>query len=239
LAVLIVDIGNTLTKVGVYHEEKLLETLTSDFDPHLFLSECIQKFNIETLFISSVREEAVLAEHLNKLQVNFDFLNQKTRLPVKNLYETPKTLGKDRLAAVIGAWALNQGNEALIVDAGTCITYDWLNNENAYVGGNISPGLHMRLEAMHHFTHRLPLAELKDVIRIFAKSTDEALSNGVAVGVLAEIKFYMNALNSNAALFLTGGAGKWISNQLDIKHNYDPTLVIKGLYELYRYNNKN
>ncbi|HKK88283.1 MAG TPA: type III pantothenate kinase [Saprospiraceae bacterium] len=236
MAVLIVDIGNTRTKIGVFEGGSLRDLINTDDAPESALEECFSQWKVEELFISTVRANEILKRYLNKKGVSFELLDHRTRLPLTMDYSTPETLGKDRIAAVTGAWHLSGGSNLLVIDAGTCITYDWVSERGKYLGGNIAPGLHMRLQAMHDLTHSLPLAKSTDLDGLQGKSTNEALYYGGAYGVLAEVDFYHRKTDwDHFELYLTGGAGEWISEQLQVPHHYEKDLVIKGLYEIYSF----
>lgn len=142
-------------------------------------------------------------------EISVIVIDENTLLPIQNNYKTPKTLGKDRLAAVIGAFFLEKAaikQPTLIIDAGTCITFDFINTESkikgVYEGGSISLGLQMRFKALNHFTAKLPLFEPNEVLPTpIGKSTEEAMQSGVQFGLLSEIKgiidFYQNQISIN------------------------------------------
>ncbi len=238
MAVLIVDIGNTRTKIGVFESGSLRELMNTDEAPEAALEECFSQWRVEELFISTVRANEILKRYLNKKGVPFEMLDHRTHLPLTLDYRTPETLGRDRIAAIVGAWHLSGGSHLLVVDAGTCITYDWVSERASYLGGNIAPGLDMRLQAMHNLTYSLPLAGTSELKGLQGKSTDEALYYGSAYGILAELEYYWRETEwDQFQLYLTGGGGKWISEQLHLPHHYEKDLVIKGLYEIYSFNN--
>ena len=238
MAVLIVDIGNTRTKIGVFQDGSLAALINSDDAPESAIEECFNDWAVKELFISTVRANEVLKRYLNKRGVPFEFLDHRTSLPLTLDYQTPETLGRDRIAAVVGAWHLSGGANALVIDAGTCITYDWVSEKGVYLGGNIAPGLTMRIQAMHEFTFRLPIAKPTEMRGLQGKSTNEALYYGGAYGVIAEAEYYHRQTCWDAfEMYLTGGAGKWLSEQLELPHHYEKDLVIKGLYEIFAFNN--
>jgi len=123
------------------------------------------------------------------LQQNFETLielDANTPLPIENCYQTKQTLGKDRIAAVVGAFKVYPNSNILVIDAGTAITYDFINDMGQYLGGNISPGLEMRFKALHQFTGKLPLVRQSDFTNLFGRSTEEAIRAGVQHGIVHE-----------------------------------------------------
>ena len=162
-------------------------------------------------------------------------LDENTPLPIKNLYETPATLGKDRLAAAVGARAIFPGKNVLSIDAGTCITYDFLTKDGEYLGGSISPGIRMRFRAMHAFTGRLPLVEPEDFTGLIGKTTAESLLSGVINGVCEEIKGLIARYNEqyeDLTAVITGGDHEYLHNKLKINIFAVPDLVLPGLNEI-------
>src|SRR5690606_17760540 len=121
-------------------------------------------------------------------KVEILFLNEHIPLPIKNLYQTPATLGKDRLAAVCGAAAIFPGDACLVIDAGTCITFDYINENKEYLVGSISPGLTMRLQALNRFTDMLPLTEKRDFFDMTGSNTEECILSGAIQGIIGEIR---------------------------------------------------
>jgi type III pantothenate kinase len=165
-------------------------------------SKLIIKSNLDT------KEFATDSEAISVVVVVM-VLDENTPLPIQNNYKTPKTLGKDRLAAVIGAYFLEKQTikqPTLVIDAGTCITFDFINTESKikgiYEGGSISLGLQMRFKALNQFTAKLPLFEPNEKLPTpIGKSTEEAMQSGVQFGLLSEIKgiidFYQNQISIN------------------------------------------
>jgi type III pantothenate kinase len=154
---LILDFGNTQLKYGVFEENNLKQQgIVADVDA---LEKLVAELKPENVAISSVSLPA--EEVLKRVGVTGKkvVLTHETKLPIINLYETPETLGKDRLAAVLGAYYLFPKTDCLVIDAGTCITYDFLDASGNYHGGLIVPGLKMKFKAMHTFTSRLPFLE--------------------------------------------------------------------------------
>lgn len=194
------------------------------------------------IILSNVAD-AVRPEVQEPLQHHFRFfeLHPTTPIPISNQYETPETLGKDRLAAVVGAYALFPGQHCLIVDAGTCITYDWLTKAGAYLGGNIAPGLSMRLQAMHRFTARLPEVGSREEADLIGRSTETAMRNGAQEGIRHEIEGYRQwsvAHLGAIRVLLTGGDAVFLANKLKSEIFVNQHLVLLGLNKILEYNVK-
>ena len=239
---LVIDIGNTRVKAGVFRNGELQYRETREnwgIDDLLALAT---NHNVENVILSTVA--AAVAVQLGKVLASHFFfleLNAATPLPIANHYRTPDTLGKDRLAAVVGAYSLFPGQACLVVDAGTCITYDLLSSEGAYLGGNIAPGIAMRLKAMHAFTARLPLVEQGPMGNWVGDSTETALRNGGQLGALLEAEGYLSYCRSRfgalRAIFTGGDADFFVKNlksEIFVNHN----LVLIGLDQILNYNVK-
>ena len=173
---LIIDIGNTIAKMAVFDGGRIVEVV---YDSNLTLErlpEVCRTYTIEKAIVATVIDlsREVLSQ-LEDMAVPILWLNEKTSLPVENLYETPRTLGYDRMAAVVGANEQFPGRDILVIDAGTCITYEFVDAAARYHGGNISPGLQMRFKALHQFTGRLPMVALEGRMVPMGKDTDICL----------------------------------------------------------------
>ncbi len=150
---LIIDIGNTVAKIAVFKDKDIVEVFYDSNQTLESLPDIYAKYTVGKAIVATVIDlnEKVLAQ-LARLPVPVLWLNEKTPLPVENLYETPRTLGYDRMAAVVGAYEQFPGKNMLVIDAGTCITYEFVDAAGRYHGGNISPGVQMRFKALHEFT---------------------------------------------------------------------------------------
>ena len=201
---LIIDIGNTVAKIAVFKDKDIVEILYDSNQTLECLSDICAKYAVEKAIVATVIDlnERVLAQ-LKSLPVSLLWLNEKTLLPVENLYETPETLGYDRMAAVVGAYEQFPGKDILVIDAGTCITYEFIDAAGRYHGGNISPGVQMRFRALHEFTGRLPLV-LREGRRLpLGSDTDTAMREGVLKGMEYEISGYITVMKQT----LTVGVG--------------------------------
>lgn len=166
-------------------------------------------------------------------------LNSQTPLPIKNLYQTPETLGSDRIAGAAGAYALFPNRNILIVDAGTAIKYDFINLRGEYLGGSIAPGLDLKFKALHHFTGKLPLLEKNHQFEMSGSSTTHAIISGVMYGTLLEIQGFIDGYqkqNGEIQVIITGGDHSYFADRLKGTIFAEPNLVLKGLYEILKYN---
>ncbi|WP_316801174.1 type III pantothenate kinase [Pedobacter frigidisoli] len=235
-----IDIGNSSAKVAIFKHREVVHHQRLTKLGILDLAQLIEKFSPQKSIISSVNQEIKpLEEYLKKHTLYTRFSTQLSN-GVENKYLTPATLGLDRWAAVLAAHSLYPNSASLVVDAGTCITYDLLGSSKAYFGGSISPGISMRFKAMHEFTGRLPLVEWSERDQIEAGTdTTSAMKNGVLQGVINEIEGFIalnNRKESTLKVILTGGDAKFLYKQLQNsifapQIINDPYLVLKGLNE--------
>lgn len=232
------DIGNTRTKLGRFSSEgELLEM--SKFGPEKWeeITAYLTNHGAGNLIYSSVANEPpskwIAAWHAEKYQVWS--LTSTGPLPFESRYQTMQTIGKDRLAALAGAMVLYPGQHCLVVDAGTCITSDLLTNDGVFQGGNISPGLRMRLKAMHQQTARLPLIELATLESNLGLTTETALRNGGQGGGVYELEGLFQRLAAKWTplnVVLTGGDAPMIAQHTELTCNLQPNLVHYGLHKI-------
>jgi type III pantothenate kinase len=238
---LIFDIGNTSTKMAVFDGWEIITVFRSiDFSCEK-LEKKLSPYRIEKAIISSVK--AIPEFILDLLSVNIPFvhiLSHKSKFPFKIEYETPETLGSDRIAAVAGAYNVYPGAEILVIDAGTAITFDYLSG-NSYKGGNISPGLGMRFKALNKFTGKLPLVNPISDYSFPGNNTTDAITAGVITGMIYEINEYIRTFekkHSDSKVILTGGDGVFLNDKIDHLYVYMPDLVIDGLNFILEHNAK-
>jgi len=238
---LAIDIGNTHVKAGWFEKHHLVKV-----QPRTsleLLAAQIRQHPPERSIVSSVSS---FTEELREIIPNsnrFVVLDGTTPLPFQNTYRTPTTLGTDRIAAVAGAYAQFPNRNVLVIDAGTCITYDLLTGEGRYVGGSISPGLRMRWQAMHTFTSRLPLVSVDSPvasknISFIGQSTKAGLKSGGLVGMAAEIdQIIRRYADKFAALQVVtcGGDIEYLQPWISSEHTYVPELVLIGLNSIVQY----
>lgn len=237
---LVIDIGNTAAKIAVFEGEELKEIAYSPNHSLEALKEISEKYPLTQGIIASVVTlTSEMLQHLRMLNIRLIQLTSETPIPVNNLYKTPKTLGADRLAAVIAAHTLSPQHDALVIDAGTCITYDYIDANGNYLGGNISPGISMRLKAMHAFTDKLPLITIEGEIPSWGNCTETAIRAGAIQGVQMEIEGYIQSArqkNPHLFVFLTGGDSFYFDTPRKNSIFADKFLVLKGLNRILNYN---
>jgi type III pantothenate kinase len=236
---LVVDIGNTSAKLAIFEERKKLSASRIKDLSCEELEKELSDYNIDRAIISSVRKLPAFITDLLFTNIPYvHVLSHKSNLPFRIDYETPETLGTDRLAAVAGAYNLYPGSEILVIDAGTAITYDFL-SDGIYKGGNISPGLNMRFKALNKFTWKLPLVSLTDNFTLPGKNTSDAILSGVITGVTYEINEYIRTFEKKSTDFkvlLTGGDSGYLKDKIKHQLTYVPDIVIDGLNFILEYN---
>jgi type III pantothenate kinase len=238
---LIIDIGNTSTKLAVYDgREKISLSRVNELSSEE-LEKKLNSIKIEKAIVSSVKKLPYFISDSFFTRIPFvHILSHKSQLPFKIEYETPETLGPDRIAAVAGAFNLFPGKEILIIDAGTALTFDFLSS-NCYKGGNISPGLAMRFRALNKFTDRLPLVSLSDNFTFPGRNTSDAISAGVITGFTYEINEYIRTFenkHTDFKIIFTGGDGEYLKDKINNRITYMPDIVIDGLNFILEYNAK-
>lgn len=238
---LIIDIGNTVAKMAAFDGDSFVEVAYDSNRTLEHLPDICRKYSFEKAIVATVVDlsEQVLAQ-LARLSFPVLWLDEKTSLPVENLYETPQTLGYDRMAAVVGAAEQFPGKDVLVIDAGTCITYEFIDAAGRYHGGNISPGMQMRFKALHRFTGRLPLVSREGRREPLGRDTDTAIREGVLKGMEYEMLGYIVALKHKypeLLVFLTGGDDFSFDTNLKSIIFADRFLVLKGLNRILNYNN--
>lgn len=238
---LVVDFGNTLTKVAVYQSNELIYLEKTSLLTTNLLEQLRQAFFPDFAIISTVIE--IPADLRQYLDTTFKFyeLTHQTPVPVKNLYKTPETLGKDRLAAVIGASALFPGEDCLVIDAGTCITFDFIDRDAQYHGGSISPGISLRFKALHNFTSRLPLVSHRNFEGLIGSTTEESILSGVLNGTTAELNCVINNycnIYPGIKVVITGGDMNYFDKKLKSNIFAVPNLVLMGLNVILDFNVK-
>ncbi len=237
---LIIDIGNTQIKTAIFKNIELLEKKSfSKKDLFPILKKISKKYNIEHTILSSVGK--LNQEEISTLQELFDplVLNDKTKLPFINNYATPETLGVDRIALVAAAVNAFPNENVLIIDAGSCITFDFVNNNKEYDGGAISPGIEMRYKAIHAFTVNLPKLTISDEIPKTGNSTKNAIHLGVENGTIQEIEGVIEqykAKYSKLTIVLTGGDTIFLAKNIKSTIFANPNFLLEGLNSILIYN---
>ncbi|MEZ5032560.1 MAG: type III pantothenate kinase [Saprospiraceae bacterium] len=235
---LILDIGNTRIKGGIFEQAHLTEAETFTAMTPEDLTAWVQPFRISRAMISATGSIPEWLPGWLDAMVPWMELDHHTPLPFTNAYRTPETLGRDRIAGLAGALALGYQPPFLVIDAGTCITVDLLEEGLLYRGGSISPGLRMRLQAMHSFTARLPLAEWQDDPPWPGTDTAGALLAGAQWGGICELEGMITRYRQkhpNLNVIVTGGDLVFLANHLNSVIFAHPELVLIGLNQILTY----
>jgi type III pantothenate kinase len=246
---LCIDQGNSRTKVALMTDEG---RMMNRFIYKTFSSADVERlfdlYDISDSIISSVvNVEAAIVNTLARRSQHFVLFDHNTPVPIINGYDTPETLGQDRLAAAVGAKSLCPNENLLIIDVGSAITYDFVSAEGEYLGGNIAPGLKMRFTVLQRMTTKLPLVEAdeNELIPLFGKNTRDAIAAGVIRGTAYEVKGYMRTLREKVPHFqtyVTGGNASYILNNVRSSRtekrelHFEKHLVLIGLNEILRFN---
>jgi type III pantothenate kinase len=214
---LIFDIGNSMVKTAIFEKgEEIYSARYATLQSEYLKALSDQFPEIDNVIVSSVSQQP-FEEIIRQYFKNIVLLDHKTPLPIEMAYGSPETLGKDRIAAAVGAHSLFPGENLLVLDAGTALTIDFVSGKGIYQGGNISPGLAMRFKALHHFTGRLPLISPKNETQLTGKTTEEAINSGVGFGMIYEIEGYINEYQSQfnkLKVLLTGGDANYFAEKL-------------------------
>lgn len=236
---LIIDVGNTRVKAAVYEKDSLKELIV--FQKTEIISELKKIFKKNKISSSIVSAVATLSdENLKKLHdfLNLMELNHETKVPFRNKYKTPTTLGVDRIALAAYAASEYPNKNVLVIDAGTCITFDFV-NKGTYLGGAISPGLKMRYKSLDNYTSKLPLLETKEPEDFIGDNTNNCIHSGVVNGIVNEIDGVINQYKTkyqDLTVVLTGGDTNFLAKQLKNHIFANPNLVLEGLHKILIYN---
>ena len=237
---LIIDIGNTRVKLAVYENDNIVEFVVFDKkELRKKIEKIILNFSIKHAIVSSVallndEDKLFLEEKAPTL-----FLDSETKVPFRNLYGTPKTLGVDRIALASAATKFYPDQNVLVIDAGTCITYDYINKKREYLGGAIAPGIAMRYKALHDYTAKLPELSKEEAVNFIGKDTKSSMHSGVIQGIIHEIDGFINQYkfeNENLTVVLTGGDSNFLAKQLKSVIFAQPNFVLDGLFTILTYN---
>ncbi len=232
---LIFDIGNTRIKAGVFNDNTLQAHYELTKSNELDIEKIVKENKIKICFISSVRDSEAAAETVSELLPFAPVLlfSAHHPLPFKNKYKTPDTVGSDRLAAIAGAQALYPGKNVLVIDAGTCIKYNFINQNDEFLGGGISPGLQMRFHALNNYTARLPLMEINEKFEtLVGTNSQDSILSGVLLGAIAEVDGIIDRykqLYTNLTVVITGGDFNFFVKRLKNSIFAHQFLILQGL----------
>ncbi|MBQ7041834.1 MAG: type III pantothenate kinase [Muribaculaceae bacterium] len=234
---LTIDQGNSAAKIVIWHNDAYV---ADSFHQELSVQDVkdiITQYNVSSAIYSSVGVAGKeITTALRQACDNVIELTHETPMPIVLNYDTPETLGRDRIAAAVGAYDLFPGQNVLIVDMGTAVTYDILSDNAHFNGGNIAPGLKMRLDALHQLTARLPQVSHEGNSPTWGKDTETAIRAGAIYGIVGEISHYKSILPDNTIVLLTGGWVNKIQGLLSFPTEIDEHLVNRGLNCILRYN---
>jgi type III pantothenate kinase len=239
---LVIDLGNTNKKLALFQNGKLAELhLLPEITTKLIRVFIKQHPLIERCILSSVINHPESLNRFLEEQLDFIELNENTPLPIKNLYKQPKTLGKDRLAAAVAAASIFPGTDVLVINMGSCITYEFINYRNEYLGGAISPGMQMRFLALNTFTGKLPLVTHKETEKLIGIDTENSVLAGVLNGIIHEIEGTVSQYREKyrgLKVILSGGDLVYFDKRLKISIFAVPNVVLLGLYQILAFNVK-
>jgi len=244
---LIIDIGNTRTKLAWFDNDKIVKQLNL-LTKSINIQELINKNVNDNIIISSVNKEI---DRIVKDTPVFLF-NSSTILPISNQYKST-TIGADRLAAAVGAISSFPNTNCLIIDLGSAITIDFLSAESGFLGGNISPGMSFRFRSLNNFTNNLPLVDSVGEIYLTSQNSEDAIRSGVVNSILFELKMYIDLYKkryTELQIILTGGDSIFFAKQLknrifvnnllpeetDLNVTVDVNLVLNGLNAILKRN---
>lgn len=237
---LCIDQGNSNTKIAVFEANKLIEFKIFKDLTIGGLNDILQQFPVTACIISSVTDQNNELIHFLKQRIrSFIVLDHKTLVPFENRYTTPETLGKDRIAAIAGAIYLKPDTDMIVIDAGTAITYDFVDAKGVFHGGNIAPGLEMRLRSLNEFTKKLPLVEAETDVPFLGTDTKTAILSGVINGIIFEINGYFDRLKfkyPELSIYLTGGSTFYFYSKLKNPIFAEKYLVLIGLNRILQFN---
>ena len=239
---LVIDFGNTRCKFYFFDGDCLSDTQIFDNRAAGFSEKVLTIVNnskIDNAILSSVGEGSERVTGLLSNRCKLIALDSNTSVPISNSYDHPEQLGNDRLAAAVGASVLFPNRDAMVVDAGTAITYEFIEAGGRYLGGCISPGLSLRFASLHEHTAKLPLLQPSPVADKIPTDTQSAINNGVINGVIAEIEWFITYAKQkfkNPAIIFTGGDTIFLSGKLKNTIFAEPNLVAIGLNRILQYN---
>ena len=237
---LVLDFGNTSKKIALFdagnlvflqhHPEIALETVRDFVENHPGITSCI---------FSSVIHHSVSIDEFLVSRFPTLILDCSTPLPIHNGYKTPETIGKDRLAAAVAGAFCFPGKPVLVINAGTAITYDFVNPSGEYLGGAISPGMKMRFKALHTFTGKLPLVEYKETAEILGNDTENSILSGVINGIVGEMEAFATQIIAQYPelnIILSGGDLNYFVKRLKISIFAVTNIVLAGLHQILLFN---
>lgn len=237
---MIIDIGNTVAKLVAFDGNEPVEEIRTCNDSLSALGAFATKYAFTHGIVGTVKGlTAEAEEQLRSLKIPILRFSPQTPVPITNRYKSPETLGADRLAAAVGASSLKPGKDLLIIDAGTCVTYEVIDAKGNYWGGNIAPGMQMRLRSLNEFTAKLPLVSAEGDVPGMGYDTETAIRSGVLRGMKYEIEGYIRSMRRkypHLLVFLTGGDKINFDTTIKSIIFADKFIVPRGLNKILDYN---
>lgn len=240
---LLIDSGNTFTKIAIFGNNDIINTYQYSSlqinDIKALKQEYPKLINCILSSVTIIDKE--LIDYLQSEFNRFINLDYKTKSPVENLYSTKKTLGADRIALIVGANNIYPNADVLVIDLGSAITYDFINSNNKYLGGTISPGLSMRFIALNKLTKKLPLLNKSENVSLIPNNTEDAIISGVQNGIIYEIEGYINDYKkrfNDIKVLISGGDAIFFKSKLNFTIFAYPNLIFYGLNRIIEYNAK-
>lgn len=237
---MIIDIGNTVAKLVAFDGDEPVEEIRTCNDSLSALGAFATKYAFTHGIVGTVKGlTAEAEEQLRSLKIPILRFSPQTPVPITNRYKSPETLGADRLAAAVGASSLKPGKDLLIIDAGTCVTYEVIDAKGNYWGGNIAPGMQMRLRSLNEFTAKLPLVSAEGDVPGMGYNTETAIRSGVLRGMKYEIEGYIRSMRRkypHLLVFLTGGDKINFDTTIKSIIFADKFIVPRGLNKILDYN---
>ena len=240
---LAIDVGNTRIKSAVFEQDNMMEQFIFSNEDFLEKIEIIFKkySKVAIIVVASVgnleKEDFSAFENRAKIV----FITRELSFPFNNQYDTPNTLGIDRMVLASGAAIQFPKKNRLIIDAGTCITYDFIDENDNYLGGAISPGIRLRYESLHNYTAKLPLLKREIPKKTIGKSTEQSIHSGVINSVVFEIDGHIDSFiskNDNFIIIFTGGDADFLANKLKNTIFANSNFLLESLNQIYQYNQK-
>ena len=238
---LIIDIGNSRTKLAIFQDDEILKVVAFEHVNKSTIENILIEFpEIDSCIVSNVGNQTNLTFEIAKQLIPTTIaFNSDLKIPIENLYLTPETLGKDRLAAAVGANYIYPSENILVVDAGTAITYEFINSQNQYLGGYITPGVQTRLNSLNHYTSKLPLLKLELLENKIGDTTNSAILNGLQKSILGEFNEVIAMFHRNLdeiKIILTGGNADYFDKILKNYKFVVLEITLIGLNRLLNYN---
>jgi type III pantothenate kinase len=232
---LVLDVGNSLLKIALFEKSELIQKFKFSENYKRNIEDIISKYKVTHSIISNVGRIDDSIINILKESTNLLLVSNQLKVPFKNLYKSKNTLGQDRLALVSAAAFKFPNENVLIVDVGSCITYDFKNNNNEYLGGGISPGISMRFKSLNTFTSNLPLIDFDSIHQLIGNNTKNSINSGVINGTISEINGIIQQYCEefkNIRIILTGGDSNFLLKRIKNSIFADQNFLLVGLNKL-------